>query len=72
MTIETTHVGSLPAGMSCHPFFERQGRDLRQDQFEASVQNAINNAVKLQREAGVTIVSDGNLVRSDIRPHAER
>ena len=63
MTIETTHVGSLPRGDELSSFLlaKDKGEIYDKDQFEASVQNAINNAVKLQREAGVTIVSDGEL-----------
>ena len=63
MTIETTHVGSLPRGDELSSFLlaKDKGEAYDRSQFEASVQNAINDAVRLQREAGVTIVSDGEL-----------
>ena len=63
MTIETTHVGSLPRGeeLSSLLLAKDKGEPFDENQFEATVQNAINEAVRLQREAGVTIVSDGEL-----------
>ena len=63
MTIETTHVGSLPRGeeLSSLLLAKDKGEPFDKNQFEATVQNAINEAVRLQREAGVTIVSDGEL-----------
>ena len=63
MTIETTHVGSLPRGDELSSFLlaKDKGEIYDRGRFEASVQNAINDAVRLQREAGVTIVSDGEL-----------
>ena len=63
MTIETTHVGSLPRGdaLSALLLAKDKGETYDSTQFEATVQDAINEAVRLQREAGVTIVSDGEL-----------
>lgn len=63
MTIETTHVGSLPRGeeLSALLLAKDKGDPFDSDRFEATVQDALNEAVRLQREAGVTIVSDGEL-----------
>ena len=63
MTIETTHVGSLPRGeeLSALLLAKDKGDPFDSDRFEATVQDAINEAVRLQRQAGVTIVSDGEL-----------
>jgi len=63
MTIETTHVGSLPRGdeLSALLLAKDKGETYDSTQFETTVQDAINEAVRLQREAGVTIVSDGEL-----------
>ena len=63
MTIATTHVGSLPRGNALSALLI--ARDKHQDYdpavFEATVEAAIAEALKRQREAGVTIVSDGEL-----------
>ena len=63
MTIETTHVGSLPRGddLSALLLAKDKGEAYDSAQFETTVQAAINEAVRLQRQAGVTIVSDGEL-----------
>jgi 5-methyltetrahydropteroyltriglutamate--homocysteine methyltransferase len=63
MTIETTHVGSLPRGdaLSALLLAKDKGEAYDPEAFEAAVQAAINEAVKHQREAGVSIVSDGEL-----------
>ena len=63
MTIETTHVGSLPRGeeLSALLLAKDKGDPFDSDRFEATVQDALNEAVRLQRDAGVTIVSDGEL-----------
>ena len=73
MTIETTHVGSLPRGDELSSFLlaKDKGEAYDRSQFEASVQNAINDAVRLQREAGVTIVSDGELGKVDISTYMQ-
>ncbi len=63
MTIDTTHVGSLPRGdeLSALLLARDKGEAYDSAKFETTVQAAINEAVRLQREAGVTIVSDGEL-----------
>ena len=63
MTIETTHVGSLPRGdhLSELLLAKDNGRDYDKEEFETTVQDSITAAVKKQRESGVTIVSDGEL-----------
>ncbi|MWD26150.1 epoxyalkane--coenzyme M transferase [Aquicoccus sp. SCR17] len=63
MTIETTHVGSLPRGdhLSALLLARDKGEDYDPAEFESAVQTAISEAVKHQREAGVSIVSDGEL-----------
>jgi len=63
MNIETTHVGSLPRGdeLSALLIAKDKGENYDKELFEEKVQTSINNAVKLQREAGVSIVSDGEL-----------
>lgn len=63
VTIATTHVGSLPRGNALSALLI--ARDKHQDYdaavFEATVEAAIAEALRQQREAGVTIVSDGEL-----------
>lgn len=63
MTIETTHVGSLPRGdrLSSLLLAKDKGEEFDAADFEATVQEAITLAVKHQRDAGVSIVSDGEL-----------
>jgi 5-methyltetrahydropteroyltriglutamate--homocysteine methyltransferase len=63
MTIDTTHVGSLPRGdeLSALLLARDKGEAYDSAKFETTVQAAINEAVRLQREVGVTIVSDGEL-----------
>ena len=63
MAIETTHVGSLPRGdkLSALLLARDKGEYYDVDEFERVVQAAIDNAVLKQVEAGVTIVSDGEL-----------
>lgn len=63
MTIETTHVGSLPRGDSLSALLLAKDKGEAYDaaEFESAVQAAITDAVKRQREAGVSIVSDGEL-----------
>lgn len=62
-TIATTHVGSLPRGPELTPLLlaRDHGEPYDADAFDVSVQTAVNEAVKKQVEAGVTIVSDGEL-----------
>lgn len=63
MSIQTTHVGSLPRGdaLSALLIAKDKGEDYDADVFETTVQNAINEAVRNQVAAGVSIVSDGEL-----------
>ena len=61
--IATTHVGSLPRGPELVPLLlaKDHGEPYDVDQFDAVAQQAIDDAVAQQVEAGVTIVSDGEL-----------
>jgi len=63
MTIATTHVGSLPRGDALSTMLIAKDKGVAYDkaEFEATVEAAIADALKRQREAGVTIVSDGEL-----------
>ncbi len=62
-TIATTHVGSLPRGPELTPLLlaRDHGEPYDAEAFDTVVQTAVNEAVKKQVEAGVTIVSDGEL-----------
>src|SRR5262245_42296361 len=61
--IEVTHVGSLPRGDELVPLLlaRDHGKPYDAAEFDRVVQNAIDDAVKKQVAAGVTIVSDGEL-----------
>lgn len=61
--IKTTHVGSLPRGPELVPLLlaRDKGDPYDSAEFDRVVQNAVNEAVALQVEAGVSIVSDGEL-----------
>jgi 5-methyltetrahydropteroyltriglutamate--homocysteine methyltransferase len=61
--IETTHVGSLPRGPELTPLLlaRDHGEPYDSDEFDRVVQAAVDDAVQRQVEAGVTIVSDGEL-----------
>ncbi|MCW2418066.1 5-methyltetrahydropteroyltriglutamate--homocysteine methyltransferase [Sphingobium sp. B8D3C] len=61
--IATTHVGSLPRGPELVPLLlaKDHGEPYDAAQFETVVQQAIDDAVAKQVEAGVSIVSDGEL-----------
>ncbi|MES2399586.1 MAG: epoxyalkane--coenzyme M transferase, partial [Pseudomonadota bacterium] len=63
MTILTTHVGSLPRGDELAGLLLKRdhGETVDDAHFEAVVQSAIDNAVQKQAEAGVGIMSDGEL-----------
>lgn len=63
MTIETTHVGSLPRGdaLSALLIAKDKGEAYDAEAFEATVEEAIRDAIRHQREVGVSIVSDGEL-----------
>lgn len=61
--IETTHVGSLPRGPELVPLLLARDKGEPYDgaEFDRVVQEAIDDAVKKQVAAGVSIVSDGEL-----------
>jgi 5-methyltetrahydropteroyltriglutamate--homocysteine methyltransferase len=63
MPIATTHVGSLPRGDALTPLLLARDKGEAYDAvaFDAAVQSAVTDAVAKQREAGVDIVSDGEL-----------
>lgn len=63
MTIKTTHVGSLPRGPELAPLLIQRDKKENYDKelFEKLVSEAIENAIKKQRVAGVSVVSDGEL-----------
>ena len=63
MTILTTHVGSLPRGDELAQLLLKQdhGEAVDETHFEQVVQAAIDQAVQKQAEAGVGIMSDGEL-----------
>jgi len=61
--IEVTHVGSLPRGdeLTALLLAKDHGKPYDAAEFDRAVQNAVEDAVKKQVAAGVTIVSDGEL-----------
>jgi len=61
--IDVTHVGSLPRGDELVPLLlaKDHGKPYDAAEFDKVVQGAIEDAVKKQVAAGVTIVSDGEL-----------
>ena len=63
MPIATTHVGSLPRGPELTPLLlaRDHGEPYDAEAFDTVVQAAVDAAVAAQVEAGVTIVSDGEL-----------
>lgn len=63
MPISTTHVGSLPRGDELAQLLlaRDHGQEVDAGHFEQVVQEAIDNAVHKQVEAGVDIMSDGEL-----------
>jgi len=63
MTIETTHVGSLPRGDELTPLLlaRDKGEPYDAAQFDALVQAAVDDGVARQIASGVSIVSDGEL-----------
>lgn len=63
MSIETTHVGSLPRGdyLSSLLLAKDKSEAYDEAELEAAIEAAIDEAVKHQKEAGVSIVSDGEL-----------
>jgi 5-methyltetrahydropteroyltriglutamate--homocysteine methyltransferase len=61
--IDVTHVGSLPRGdeLTALLLAKDHGKPYDTSEFDRVVQNAVDDAVKKQLAAGVTIVSDGEL-----------
>lgn len=61
--IKTSHVGSLPRGDQLVPLLlaRDKGEPFDADEFDSVVQDAVTQAVRQQVEAGVSIVSDGEL-----------
>ncbi|MEM9222145.1 MAG: cobalamin-independent methionine synthase II family protein [Pseudomonadota bacterium] len=61
MTIATTHVGSLPRSQDVVDFiFARErGEDFDAAAFDKAMTRAVDETVRRQAEAGVTVVSDG-------------
>ncbi|BBC71856.1 enterotoxin [Altererythrobacter sp. B11] len=61
--IKTTHVGSLPRGEELVPLLLARDKGEAYDaaEFDAKVQAAVDEAVRKQVEAGVSVVSDGEL-----------
>lgn len=61
--IKTTHVGSLPRGDELTPLLLARdgGQPYDAVEFDAKVSAAVDAAVKAQVEAGVSVVSDGEL-----------
>jgi 5-methyltetrahydropteroyltriglutamate--homocysteine methyltransferase len=62
-TILTTHVGSLPRGDELVPLLlaRDHGKPYDKAEFDQKVQAAVNDAVSRQLEAGVSVLSDGEL-----------
>ena len=62
-SVNVTHVGSLPRGPELTPLLlaRDHGEPYDADEFDRVVQQAVDDAVAKQVEAGVTIVSDGEL-----------
>ena len=63
MSIATTHVGSLPRGDALTPLLlaRDKGEPYDAAAFDTAVQQAVTQAVAAQIDAGVSIVSDGEL-----------
>jgi methionine synthase II (cobalamin-independent) len=63
MTIPATHVGSLPRGDELVPLLlaRDHGKPFCMAEFDRKVQLAVDDAVARQVEAGVSVVSDGEL-----------
>jgi 5-methyltetrahydropteroyltriglutamate--homocysteine methyltransferase len=61
--IEVTHVGSLPRGdeLTALLLAKDHGQPYDAAEFDRVVQNAVDDAMKKQVAAGVTVVSDGEL-----------
>jgi 5-methyltetrahydropteroyltriglutamate--homocysteine methyltransferase len=63
MPIATTHVGSLPRGPELTPLLlaRDHGEPYDADAFDTAVQAAVDEVVTAQIDAGVTVISDGEL-----------
>ncbi|WP_116970878.1 cobalamin-independent methionine synthase II family protein [Blastomonas sp. UPD001] len=63
--IATTHVGSLPrsAAVTELVFAQERGEAVDPERFDAVVGEAVIDAVRRQRAAGITIVSDGEMAK---------
>lgn len=61
--IKTTHVGSLPRGDELTPLLlaRDKGEPYDAAEFDAKVSAAVDAAVRMQVDAGVSVVSDGEL-----------
>ena len=61
MAVKTTHVGSLPRSQEVVDFIfaREQGKDYDQAAFDAAMTSAVAATVARQKDAGVSIVSDG-------------
>jgi 5-methyltetrahydropteroyltriglutamate--homocysteine methyltransferase len=61
--ILTTHTGSLPRPerLTELVYARQEGKDVDADEFRAAAADATKEAVRLQREAGIDIVSDGEM-----------
>ena len=63
MTIKTTHVGSLPRNHAVTDlvFARERGEPFDQARLSATVREAVFDAVQRQKEAGIDVVSDGEM-----------
>lgn len=61
--IQTTHVGSLPRSKAVTDlvFAQEAGEDIDPDEFNATMKDAVKTAVGRQKDAGITVVSDGEM-----------
>src|SRR5580698_10001763 len=61
--ILTTHVGSLPRPQDVVDvlFAQDRGEEVDPQHFETVVRNAVNETVRLQAEAGIDIIDDGEM-----------
>jgi len=61
--IQTTHVGSLPRSKAVTDlvFAQEAGEEIDQEEFSSTMKAAVTAAVARQKEAGVTVVSDGEM-----------
>ncbi|MGB3794842.1 MAG: hypothetical protein WA957_00885 [Alteraurantiacibacter sp.] len=68
--IKTSHVGSLPRSENLVPLLlaRDKGETYDAEEFDRVVQEAVTVAVRQQVEAGVSVVSDGELGRLAIPP----